>query len=434
MKNLAILKDSFREAVDTKVFYFMLGLSCLAILFIGSLSFKPITVQGEVEDKIGLLNRFVPGEGGPRWAISDFQQTNDATKPWEGDYHFVFRVHLREHESAESAQNVQSVLQMYFPWLRGHMQVAETKSSDPRELLYTVTTHGTTVHALRDWPHKPALFFGALPMSIWTGPLGNQLHFVEDYLVGWLGAGIAMLVSTIITAFFIPNMLRKGTVDLLLVKPIHRTTLLIYKFLGGLLFMFLNTVFIVVGIWLVLGLRSGLWAPGFLVTIFILTFEFAIFYAVSTLFGVLTRSPIVAILVTCFAWAVLFGVGYGYRFIDATRQIPSLEPEAASAGPESPEEKSAQVQRSEPRREKLFPNWVYVTADVVHFVLPRLKDLDALMTKLIVRDLLPPDSPERQEVDKYYASIKWGENLTVSGVFIGLLVGLACLRFATTDY
>ncbi|MGN1287221.1 MAG: hypothetical protein ACI4XG_11655, partial [Bradyrhizobium sp.] len=29
----------------------------------------------------------------------------------------------------------------------------------------------------------------------------------------------------------------------------------------------------------------------------------------STLFGVLTRSPIVAILVTCFAWAILFGVG-----------------------------------------------------------------------------------------------------------------------------
>ena len=52
--------------------------------------------------------------------------------------------------------------------------------------------------------------------------------------------------------------------------------------------MFLNSAVAVGGIWLVLGLRSGIWSPGFLATILILTFFFAILYAVSAFFAVLT--------------------------------------------------------------------------------------------------------------------------------------------------
>jgi ABC-type transport system involved in multi-copper enzyme maturation permease subunit len=85
-------------------------------------------------------------------------------------------------------------------------------------------------------------------------------------------------------------MLQKGTIDLLLVKPIGRPMLLTYKFVGGLTFMFLNTVFVIAGIWLILGFRTGLWVPTFLLAIPVLTFQFAIFYCVSVLFGVLTRS------------------------------------------------------------------------------------------------------------------------------------------------
>ena len=50
------------------------------------------------------------------------------------------------------------------------------------------------------------------------------------------------------------------------------------------------------GVWLVLALRSGVWDFSFLIVIPVLTFTFAILYAVSTLAAVLTRSPIVSIL------------------------------------------------------------------------------------------------------------------------------------------
>jgi ABC-type transport system involved in multi-copper enzyme maturation permease subunit len=191
---------------------------------------------------------------------------------------------------------------------------------------------------------------------------------------------------------------------LLLAKPIHRTVLLIYKFIGGLTFMFLNTAFIVVGIWIVLGLRSGLWAPSFLLIIFVLTFEFAIFYAVSTLFGVLTRSPIVSILMACLAWVVFFFVGWAHRLLDVDRPF------------------------------KTYYAWVYTVGDSAHFVLPRYKDLDALISSLLAKELLGPESFERKLMDKMNASIHWGESLAFTTAFIAIMLGLSCWRFATKDY
>src|SRR5438270_6449225 len=41
MKYFAILKDSFREAIDTKVFYVMVGMSLFLTLLTATLSFKP---------------------------------------------------------------------------------------------------------------------------------------------------------------------------------------------------------------------------------------------------------------------------------------------------------------------------------------------------------------------------------------------------------
>src|SRR5262249_29957069 len=114
------------------------------------------------------------------------------------------------------------------------------ESRAPNEAFFEVITR-PTVATRRLWPHTFSLFFGGLPFGQGAIPLGFQMFIVEQYIVGMVGATITILVSIIITAFFIPNMLRKGTVDMLVVKPIHRTTLLMYKFVGGLIFMLLNT-------------------------------------------------------------------------------------------------------------------------------------------------------------------------------------------------
>src|SRR5262249_59994152 len=147
-------------------------------------------------------------------------------------------------------------------------------------------------------PCESSLLLGLLRLSEFWGvvpqmpapPLGLQLWFIEDMVIWGSGAWLGLLASVAVTAFFIPNMLQKGTLEPLLVKPIRRWQLLVYKYLGGLTFIFVTTTVVVLGVWLALGLRSGLWAPGFLLIIFVLTFYFAVLYAVSTLFGVLTRN------------------------------------------------------------------------------------------------------------------------------------------------
>ncbi len=97
--------------------------------------------------------------------------------------------------------------------------MAEPQS--PTEVRYRVTAEGSKTARYQDWPHEVVLFF-VLPVRLWSFPIVAYVQFWEDTIINTIGAAVALLISTIITAFFIPNMLRKGTVDLLIVKPISR--------------------------------------------------------------------------------------------------------------------------------------------------------------------------------------------------------------------
>jgi ABC-type transport system involved in multi-copper enzyme maturation permease subunit len=467
MKYLAILTDSMREALDSKVLYFTVGLSLLVILCMASISFAPQPADKGIEM---IVQKFPGGGGGPfhgmpaplRYEIENFNQLNPGSKPWDGAYTFDLKVKelgqekgafrlivwallLQEEDEAqltaedrEARRRVALIAQQgqhlseeqLKPFLTsrsreeidritpGQMerfvrsQLAAFGAFDASKVQLKAQGGGDYQFALeakpkegafKIWPQSMALFFGAVPI-IQDMPAGPLVFILEDQIVGGLGAGITMLISTIVTAFFIPNMLRKGTIDLLLVKPIRRTELLIYKFIGGLSFMLVNTVIAVGGIWLVLGLRSGLWPLGFLLTIPVMTFQFAIFYAVSALFGVLTRSVVVSILASCVLWALLFVFNLIYSFFEVTRPIQQ------------------------------YPQWTYTTVDTIHFLLPRYKDFDVLSGKVLARNLLPAESAELKAKDRIFASINWAESITVTIAFIAILLGLACWRFATKDY
>jgi hypothetical protein len=315
----------------------------------------------------------------------------------------------------------------------------------------------------RFWPNRFSLFFGAWDVTGQAGfPLFQLLAYIENGLVGYFGSTIAVLVSIVISAFFIPNMLRKGSIDLLLVKPVSRVALLLYKFIGGLTFIFLNTAVAVVGVWAALGLRSGVWAVAFLETIFVLTFFFAILYSVSTLFGVLTRSPIAAILLTVGVWAVFFLIGIMHSIVEGfrtrDRMAQAIEAklgdegvkamEAAGADPNNPERHSpmqGQLRLADMRfQENGFSRTIYV----LHLILPRTSDLYLLTDRQIVHDLALGEPTLPPERDKPPAELPGGiqlpqvtekpptliEALGVSGAFIALMLGIACFWFATKDY
>lgn len=465
MTFLAVLKDSLREALDTWVFYVMVGISLLTILFIGHIAYRPVSVEEEARSNMAntnwMLQRVfdktrkaaeksqkigkdkqdeeVANGSPPSFDVVDFEQTNPgAAQPWETGYRFYFTMTFGNEQQAKAvlfqekipligkktSTEFEKQFQVLFPYLK-NLKVTVAEPKIPTEVRYLVTADSTSRY--QEWPHYPVVFF-AVPLRLLRFPINTFVQFWESKIINWIGAAVALLLSTIITAFFIPNMLRKGTVDLLLAKPIARPTLLLYKYVGGLLFIFLNTVLVVVGIWLVLGLRTNLWGVGFLLSIPVLMFQFAMYYAVSTLFAVLSRSPIVAILMTCLCWflfAVL--VGQLYAAIDASRNLRDiLQSRVEVTGEDMPSDMQLP--------EKPLPDWVYTTADIVHFVTPHLKDLDTLTEKWILDDVLPADSRERKLANKLYENYHWGETIAVTSLYIVGLLGFSCWWFARRDY
>ena len=271
------------------------------------------------------------------------------------------------------------------------------------EPYYSFDVSIRSVSGARGWPHGVQLLFGAVP-PIRGVPLGSALKFIQDQIVNGIGALVALCLSVVVTAFFIPNLLRKGSIDLLISKPIGRVQLLVYKYVGGLTFIFLVSAVTVGGVWLVMAARSGMWDPSFLFVIFALTFTFAILYAVSAAVAVYTRSAIAAILVTFGFMFVMWVIGLAKTFFDANKVVQEVN----------------------------LPEWSYTLVDALNNCLPRYKDLDKLTTKLITDTNQPEGMARLQGALIEYPS--WTGAVGVSLIFIAVMLALASWRFVKRDY
>lgn len=126
----------------------------------------------------------------------------------------------------------------------------------------------------------------------------------------WL-AFAATILAIISTASLFPDFVSGGSIDLYLSKPIGRPRLFFTKYLSGLLFVGLQVLVFCVASFLVLGLRGGEWEPGIFLAVPLVVCFFSYLYAVSVLFGVLTRSTIAAVLLTILVWFMVFCVDRG---------------------------------------------------------------------------------------------------------------------------
>ncbi len=471
---LAILRDSFREAVDGFVIYAMLVLSAITIIIVGSMSFTPIPAQ-DAFDKIvqQRFNIIIPERGRSRsfsgssctYKATDVtasgggyklrltvtsqinmgvasggegEKSTPKSEPANGD---SFRaavaqwigqsgqamsvdangkaakkgasksiefsmptVSTTEEQRAVTNAQMEEFLTSQFEMQAGVAATVKRVNDGFAEPMYAfdVTTAGGS--GVRGWPHKVDIFFGSVNISN-EAPLGMVLWGLEDQIINGIGSGVALLISVILTAFFVPNMIRKGSVDLLISKPIGRTPLLIYKYIGGLTFIFLVSAFTIGGIWLVIALRSGFWDPTFLILIPVLTFTFAILYSISVLVGVLTRSPIVAMLATIGSMFFFWIAGTAKRWADSRRNEGGVI---------------------------TTPDWVFTLIDTINTVLPRYKDLDTITSKLMADGTLTPAETRMVGL----ASLEYPSMITTFGVslaFIVVMLALACWRFKRRD-
>lgn len=137
--------------------------------------------------------------------------------------------------------------------------------------------------------------------SLGRSHIASLVVYMLTYsLLGWIGT-ILMIIAT---AGMFPAMMRRGSIDVPLSKPLGRHRLFIYKYLSSMVFVLLQAAFFVVLIFLVMGIRWGVWLPGFLLSIPLLVLLFSYIYCVSVLVAVRTGSGVAATLLSIGAWVL----------------------------------------------------------------------------------------------------------------------------------
>ncbi len=128
-------------------------------------------------------------------------------------------------------------------------------------------------------------------------PPGTHRPMLSEMVKGQLGVYApvftmaVLFIGIFITAGIVPSMMEKGTVDLLLSKPLPRTTILFGRALGGFLALAMNVTGFVLAVWTLYGAATTVWHIPFLFwTIAIPLFTFLVLYSGIILLNVITES------------------------------------------------------------------------------------------------------------------------------------------------
>jgi ABC-type transport system involved in multi-copper enzyme maturation permease subunit len=145
---------------------------------------------------------------------------------------------------------------------------------------------------------------GAIASISFFGATADRTVNVEQ-LVRQVYAGIATflftwgtLIAVFASAGLVPSVLEPGRIELLLSKPVTRSHILLGRYLGNLLVVAANSVYLVFGIWTILGTKTGIWSPGFLWSIVLTIFVFSVLLTIVVWIGVVFESAALATMIT----------------------------------------------------------------------------------------------------------------------------------------
>jgi ABC-type transport system involved in multi-copper enzyme maturation permease subunit len=319
-----------------------------------------------------------------------------------------------------------------------NVNVTVIATDNPNHLKYHVTSEGTKALDRESWRHTPSIL-NIYDFPLFTMSLREGVFLFQNYVIGGFGAWIVLLISVIVTAGFVPNMMQKGTVDLYIAKPIGRAQLLIYKYFGGLTFFFIIISFLIFFTWLIYALRYGFWNPQLLLAIPLMTFYFGILYAISVLFATLTRSTIATILMVIVAWICIFVIGKANNSveerlwqIDHPKKLEDLIQVKDGEKPEiDPDQIAGSINPDAPLFLGLLPRPTWPVVQAIHKITPRTYQLDNRLSEVIAQGVLSPSQLEKKQERPQSAS--WFEVIAVNVVFITLVLCLACWRFQRRD-
>lgn len=130
----------------------------------------------------------------------------------------------------------------------------------------------------------------------------RHIYNIEKFVrVSYSWVSIALYIWGTFLAVFasaglVPSVLEAGRISLLLSKPLSRTMLLAGRFVGNFLIVALNHVYLIGCVWIIIGLKTHLWEPRFLLAIPISLFMFAVLLCVVLLIGVVFESAALSVM------------------------------------------------------------------------------------------------------------------------------------------
>lgn len=334
----AVVQDSFREALASRVLWVLLILITLLLVALAPLGYQQEATReltdGDVRDWPHFLEHVAEQSRRPGPAqhilsrldaplarrVSEFQVPGDGELRGAfemlrliGDFRNALSQRMRERDfyDADAWGDVRLVGE----------EASELAAQPPDSL--TDDDIGR-LNRLRLEAAFPDYLAPSLPTSVKFSYLGYDfgqplplrkadfqrvLESIVQWVTRWLVGTLGVLVAILVTASIVPQTFDPGSLNLLLSKPVWRSLLFLTKFVGGCAFILLNASYLVCGLWLILGTRFGMWDPRILLSIPVYVFMFAVYYTVSALAGLLWRNAIVSVVMTILFWAACFVVG-----------------------------------------------------------------------------------------------------------------------------
>lgn len=139
----------------------------------------------------------------------------------------------------------------------------------------------------------------AVDFSVSSSRQDFEVRRFINMAYSWVSIGLYVwgtLLAIFASGGLIPVLLEPGRIALLLSKPMSRSTLLVGRFLGNLLIVALNNTYLILCVWLILGIRTGEWDARFLLSIPISIFAFAVLLCVVVLVGVVFESAALSVM------------------------------------------------------------------------------------------------------------------------------------------
>lgn len=267
------------------------------------------------------------------------------------------------------------------------------------------------------------------------------LMFTDVIVRFWLG-WFSLVLALISTSSIFPQFLQTGSIEIALSKPVSRTRLFLLKYLGGLLFVALQTALFCLVAFIAMGLRVNEWNLTIFWAVPVITFSFSLVYCVGVIIGVTTRSTVFALLGALMFWLLTLVAQWTEDFM---YKVAYLMPEVGMGV----DLKSGQISEAGNNSGSGMKK-AYEAIKPVVAVLPktrectvglkrliRFKERNSMLTGMDMGSVLmagEADPAIRKAMEKYEMRHSWFSIIGSSLVFEVLVLGWAVWIFSRRDY